>query len=66
MPKGSLGGSPGWPVERGGSLQHSHRPAALELTGELEWRFYRAELDFYVRNAGKWFRTFVKLGGKAV
>lgn len=26
----------------------------------------KSKLDFYVRNAGKWFRTFVKLGGKTV
>lgn len=31
---------------------------------DTQWWFQRAKLDFYVRNAGKWFRIFVKLGGR--
>lgn len=50
-----------------GSLQRVIVGGALESTRMIQNDDFKEQnLDFYVRNAGKWFKTFVKLGRKTV
>lgn len=57
--------SPGGMVA--GSLQRVIVGEALESTRMIQNDDFKEQnLDFYVRNAGKWFKTFVKLGRKNV
>lgn len=49
-----------------GSLHRESERECWSLPDDTERWYQTAELDFDVRNAGKWFRTFVKLGGKTV
>lgn len=57
--------SPGGMVA--GSLQRVIVGEALESTRMIQNSDFKEQnLDFYVRNAGKWFKTSVKLGGKTV
>lgn len=49
------------------SLQRVIVGEALESTRMIQNDDFKEQnLDFYVRNAGKWFKTFVKLGRKTV